>query len=97
MTLTEASPIVVAFLASGALVTGFFQRRLVKRQADNAVVTGATGVVELYKMYAARQDADIIRLNDRIKALELAGAECERRCDRMMVLLLRHGINFEET
>ena len=97
MTLAELTPIVVAFLASGALVTGFFQRRLVKRQADNAVVTGATGVVELYKMYAARQDADIIRLNERIRALELAGAECERRCDQMMRLLMRHGIQIEET
>lgn len=88
MTVAELTPLIVGLLGSGALITAVIQRRLVQRQADNAVVTGATGVVELYRLYAARQDADIIRLTQRLE-------DEERRCNRLEAALRRAGISLE--
>lgn len=96
MTITEITPIVVAILGSGALITALLQRVLVRRQADNAVVTGATGVIELYQLYAARQDADIVKLNADIVRLSARLLQEEQRCNKMAAVLLRHGINVEE-
>jgi len=97
VTIGELTPIIVAFIAllgGGGVI---FQRRLVKKQADNAVVTGATGVVGLYEMYAARQDADILELRQNVSALESRLMTEERRCNRMEAALRHHGIEIEET
>jgi hypothetical protein len=102
VTIADFTPIIVAVLGGGTVFTFFLQRVLVKRQADNAVVTGATGVVELYRLYAARQDADIVGLKAEntelrsqfVSIAERLGIE-ERRCNKLEAALRRHGITVD--
>lgn len=88
MTISELTPLVVSILSSGALITAIVQRKLIQKQADNAVVEGATGVIDLYRTYTQRLDQEIARLTVRLE-------DEERRCNRLEAALKRAGIIVE--